>query len=229
MAETCYNRAETRRNSYSDPCSNAIYSQFSAWTYTILGIIRKGTSVRSVWHHCHLRKTYCTHQTSYYVKHSKFIILAITLRRGHYNLLNLADSCHVYGYIYLPSFIEIGIKIAILEQVEVILEFSRKWRIWRAFFSNLVSVRVYNFVYGWKGHIFKYLNPKKGTVLPSHYGDTATERKPIPRTLEGAIYVLHSHWSMKFGMAMCNYEIRIMWDLNTKRNLYEKVMAVLDF
>ena len=75
MAETCYNRAETRRNSYCDPCSNAIYSQFSAWTYTILGIIRKGTSVRSVWHHCHLRKTYCTHQTSYYVKHSKFIIL----------------------------------------------------------------------------------------------------------------------------------------------------------
>ena len=122
----------------------------------------------------------------------------------------MADSCHVYGYIYLPSFIEIGIKIAILEQVEVILEFSRKWRIWRAFFSNLVSVRVYNFVYGWKGHIVKYLNPKKGTVLPSHYGDTATERKPIPRTLEGAIYVLHSHWSMKFGMAMCNYEIRIM-------------------
>ena len=123
----------------------------------------------------------------------------------------MADSCHVYGYIYLPSFIEIGIKIrAILEQVEVILEFSRKWRIWRAFFSNLVSVRVYNFVYGWKGHIVKYLNPKKGTVLPSHYGDTATERKPIPRTLEGAIYVVQRHWSMKFGMAMCNYEIRIM-------------------
>ena len=79
MAETCYNRAETRRNSYSDPCSNAIYSQFSAWTYTILGIIRKGTSVRSVLNHCHLPTTYCTHQTRYYVKHSKFIIFGDNL------------------------------------------------------------------------------------------------------------------------------------------------------
>ena len=60
-------------------------------------------------------------------------------------------------------------------------------------FAKSVSVRVYNFVYGWKGHIFKYLNPKKGTGLPSHNEDNATERKPIPRTLEGAIYVLHSH------------------------------------
>ena len=116
-----------------------------------------------------------------------------------------------------------------LEQFEVISQFSWKWRIWRAFFAKSVSVRVYNFVYGWKGHIFKYLNPKKGTVLPSHNGDTATERKPIPRTLEGAIYVLQSYWSVKFGMAMCNYEIKILWDLNTKRNLYEKVMAVLDY
>ena len=129
----------------------------------------------------------------------------------------------------LPSVIDVGIKIAGLEQVEVISQFSWKWRIWRAIFLNLVSDRVYNFVYGWKGHIFKYLNPKKGTGLPSHYGDTATERKPIPRTLEGAIYVVQSHWSVKFGMAMCNYEIKILWDLNTKRNLYEKVMAVLDY
>ena len=58
--------------------------------------------------------------------------------------------------------------------------------------------------------MFKYLNPKKGTGLPRHNKDTATERKPIPRSLEGAIYVLHSHWSMKFGMAMSNYKIRIM-------------------
>ena len=161
--------------------------------------------------------------------HSKFIILAITLRWHIRILPNLVNSCHVYGYICLPSFIDVGIKIAILEQVEVISEFSWKWRIWRAIFSNLVSDRVYNFVYGWKGHIFKYLNPKKGTGLPSHYGDTATERKPIPRTLEGAIYVVQSHWSVKFGMAMCNYEIKILWDLNTKQNLYEKVMAVLDY
>ena len=74
----------------------------------------------------------------------------------------------------------------------------------------MVSDRVYNFVYGWKGHILKYLNPKKGTGLPSHNGDTATERKPIPRTLEGGIYVVQSHWSVKFDMAMCNYEIKIM-------------------
>ena len=32
-----------------------------------------------------------------------------------------------------------------------------------------------------------------------------------------------------FGMAMCNYGIRILWDLNTKQNLYEKVMAVFRF
>ena len=51
---------------------------------------------------------------------------------------------------------------------------------------------------------------KKGTGLPSHYGDTATDRKPIPRTLEGAIYVVQSHWSVTFGMAMCNYEIKIL-------------------
>ena len=107
----------------------------------------------------------------------------------------------------LPSFIDVGIKIAGLEQVKVISQFSWKWRIWRAISSNLVSDRVYNFVYDSKGHIFKYLNPKKGTGLPSHYGDTATEREPIPRTLEGAIYVLHSHWGVKFGMAMCDYEI----------------------
>ena len=31
--------------------------------------------------------------------------------------------------------------------------------------------------------MFKYLNPKKkGTGLPSHNKDTATEIKPIPRT-----------------------------------------------
>ena len=155
--------------------------------------------------------------------------MAITLQRGHDNLLNLEDSCHVYGYICVPSFIDVGIKIAILEQVEVILKFSRKLRIWRAFFSKSVSVRVYNFVYGWKGHIFKYLNPKKGTDLPSHNGDTAIERKPIPRTLEGAIYVLQSHWSMTFGMAMCNYEIKILCDLNIKQYLYEKVVALLDY
>ena len=50
--------------------------------------------------------------------------LAITWRRGHNNLLNLADSCHVYGYMCLPSFIDVGIKIAGLEQVEVISQFS---------------------------------------------------------------------------------------------------------
>ena len=50
--------------------------------------------------------------------------LAITWQRGHYNLLNLADSCHVYGYMCLPSFIDVGIKIAGLEQVEVITQFS---------------------------------------------------------------------------------------------------------
>ena len=55
--------------------------------------------------------------------------------------------------------------------------------------------------------MFKYLNPKKGTGLPRHNRDTATERKPIPRTLEGAIYVLQSYWIVKFGMAMCNYKI----------------------
>ena len=76
MANKCYNRAETRRNSYSDPCSNAIYSTFFVWTYTILGIIRKGTSLRSVWHHCYLRAMYCTHLTRYYVMHSKFIIFS---------------------------------------------------------------------------------------------------------------------------------------------------------
>ena len=52
--------------------------------------------------------------------------------------------------------------------------------------------------------MFKYLNPKKGTGLRSHNGDTATERKTIIRTLEGAIYFWHSYWSVKFGMAMCN-------------------------
>ena len=81
MAETCYSRAETRRNSCSHPCSNAICSQFSAWTYTILSIIQKGISVRSVWNHWHLRKTYCTHQTRYYVKHSKFIIFGDNLAK----------------------------------------------------------------------------------------------------------------------------------------------------
>ena len=141
----------------------------------------------------------------------------------------MADSCHVYGYMCLPSFNDVGIKIAILEQVEVISEFSWKWRIWRAIFAKLVSDWVYNFVYGWKGHILRYLNPKKGTGLPSHNGDTATERKPISRTLEGAIYVLQSHWSVKLGMAISNYETNILWDFNTKRTLYEKVMAVLDY
>ena len=58
--------------------------------------------------------------------------------------------------------------------------------------------------------MFKYLNPKKGTGLPSHNGDTATERKPIPRTLEDAIYVLQSQWSVKFGRAMCIYKIKIL-------------------
>ena len=58
--------------------------------------------------------------------------------------------------------------------------------------------------------MFKYLNQKKGTGLPRHNRDTATERKPIPRSLEGAIYVLHSHWSVTFDMAMCNYEIKIL-------------------
>ena len=90
----------------------------------------------------------------------------------------------------------------------------------------MVSDRVYNFVYGWKGHIFKYLNPKKGTGLPSHYGDTATERKPIPRTLEGAIYVVQSHWSVIFGMAMCNYEIKILREDETERNWLKKVIAI---
>ena len=66
--------------------------------------------------------------------------------------------------------------------------------------------------------MFKYLNPKKGTGLPSHDGDTATERKPIPRTLEGAVYVLHSHWSVKIGMAMCNYEIKILREDETEQN-----------
>ena len=54
-------------------------------------------------------------------------------------------------------------------------------------FSNLVSVGVYNFgYYNYKGHIPKYLNPKKGTGLARNNG------KPIHRTLEGAIYFLHS-------------------------------------
>ena len=77
--------------------------------------------------------------------------------------------------------------------------------------------------------MFKYLNPKKGTGLPSHYGDTATERKPIPRTLEGAIYVLHNHWSVKFGMAMCNYQIKILREDKTERNWLKKVIAIFKF
>ena len=127
-------------------------------------------------------------------------------------LPHLADSCHVYGYKCLPSSIDVGIKIANLEQFEVISQFSWKWRIWRAFFSKSVSVRVYNFVYGWKGHMFKYLNPKKGTGLPSHDGDTATERKPIPRTLEGAIYVLQSHLERE----ICHGYVQL-WNKDTAR------------
>ena len=106
--------------------------------------------------------------------------------RWHIRILpNLANSCYVYGYICLPSFIDVGIMIAILEHVEVILFFSWKWRICRAFFWKLVSVRVYNFVYGWKGHIFKYLNQKKGTGLPSHNGDTAKEKKANSQNFRG--------------------------------------------
>ena len=172
---------------------------------------------------------YCAHWTRYYVIHSKFIIFGDNFALTYSNFTKLGKQLSRIWIHMSASFIDVGITIAILEQVEVISQFSWKWRIWRAIFSNLVSDRVYNFVYGWKGHIFKYLNPKKGTGLPSHYGDTATDRKPIPRTLEGAIYVVQSHWSVKFGMAMCNYEIKILWDLNTKRNLYEKVMAVLDY
>ena len=93
----------------------------------------------------------------------------------------------------LTSFIGVRIRIIILVQVEVIPQFSSKLHIWRAFFAKTVSVRVYSFAFGWKGHMFKYLNTKRGTGLPSHNEDTATERKPIPRTLEGAIYVWHSH------------------------------------
>ena len=118
--------------------------------------------------------------------------------------------------MFLPSFIDVGITIAILEQVEVISEFSWKWRIWRVIFSNLVSDRVYNFVYGWKGHIFKYLNPKKGTVLPSHNGDTATERKPIPRTLEGAIYVLQKPLEREIWHGYVQ-----LWDKDTVRFKYK--------
>ena len=158
--------------------------------------------------------------------HSKFITFGDNFALTYSNFTKLGGQL---SRICLPSFIDLSIEIANSEQFEFISQFSWKWRIWRAFFAKSVSVRVYNFVYGWKGHIFKYLNPKKGTGLPSHNGDTATERKPIPRTLEGAIYVLQRHWSVKFGMAMCNYEIKILCDLNTKQNLYEKVMALLDY
>ena len=132
-------------------------------------VIRKGTSSQN---HCHLR-TYCS-KTRYYVKHSKFIIFGDNLARRALKFTKLSRQlsricmCAKFHWRYKDR-----------EQVEVISQFSWKWRIWRAIFSNLVSDRVYNFVYGWKGHIFKYLNPKKGTGLPSHYGDTATEKKEL--------------------------------------------------
>ena len=52
--------------------------------------------------------------------HSKFIILGDNFALTYSNLLNFANSCHVYGYIFLLSFNDVGITIAILEQVEVI-------------------------------------------------------------------------------------------------------------
>ena len=173
---------------------------------------------------------YCAHWTRYYVIHSKFIIFGDNFALTYSNFTK-------FGKQLSRIWIHMSAKFHWCRYND--RHFRASWSYFWNFlengefgghFSQSQSViRLYNFVYGWKGHIFKYLNPIKGTGLPSHYGDTATDRKPISRTLEGAIYVVQSHWSVKFGMAMCNYEIKILWDLNTKRNLYEKVMAVLDY
>ena len=74
--------------------------------------------------------------------HSKFIIFGDNFAKRALNLLNLADSCHVYGYMCLLSFIDVGIKTLwdlntkrnLYEKVMAVLDylgvhFSRIWEI----------------------------------------------------------------------------------------------------
>ena len=40
---------------------------------------------------------------------------------------------------------------------------------------------------------------------------------------------MQSHWSVKFGMALCNYKIKILREDETEPNWLKKVIAVLDY
>ena len=106
----------------------------------------------------------------------------------------------------LQSFIDVGIRIAFESKLKLVRNTLEICIFGRAILALGYSI----FLFGWKGHIFKYLSPKKGSGLARNDGDTATERKQIPRTLEGTIYFSHIHWSIKFSIALCNYKIKIL-------------------
>ena len=128
----------------------------------------------------------------------------------------------------MSSFIDLGIRIVILEQVEVISQFlgngefgGQFYQIWSALGYIILDL-------AGKDIIFKYLNPKRVRVWPEKMEIRPQKRKEkIPRTLEGAIFSFHIHWSVKFSMALCNFKIMIVQEIEMKLKWNEKVMAIL--